>query len=362
MKIAFIGDIALFGRLSLTNNPHLSEYFKDVADYLHGEDLVIGNLESPFSVVKRIHGAKSAYLYSDPDNVEVLKWLNISAVSLANNHMFDYGKEGYETTKKLLTENGIEWFGSEGRDILIEVQGSKLAISGFCCYSSGPRECVPYGKYGVNEYNLGHVSTHIKNYSNSGYLNVVCVHAGKEHVNYPSLDTIKAARLLATESPILYIGHHPHVAQGIERINGGLIAYSLGNFCFDDVYSSVSDKPLIELSDNNRNSFILEVKIESNQIVDYSIVPIYIGKEKMFLNKGITYETIVKYTEPIHQLSEAKYEEMRTSLLNEYVEERKNKRNLSWYIKRLRPRYVKILLYGKSNKKKYNNSIKRFLK
>lgn len=361
MKIAFIGDIALFGHLSLTNNSQLSDYFADVANYLQNEDLVIGNLESPFSIAKRTHGAKSAYLYSDPENVEVLKWLNVSAVSLANNHMFDYGKEGYETTKHLLEKNGIQFFGSEGKDYLIEHQGNKLAFSGYCCYSSGPRHCVQNGKYGVNEYNLGYASKRLLECTKNGYLNVVCVHAGKEHVNYPSLDTIKAARLLASVSPLLYIGHHPHVAQGVERINRSLIAYSLGNFCFDDVYSSVSDKPLIELSENNRSTFILEVTIEKNQILSHSIVPIYIGKEKMVLGEGVTQDIIDKFTEPIQHLSEKEYNELYTSLLNAYTEDRKKQRNMFWYLKRMQPRYVRILLNGKINRRKYNKSLKQFI-
>lgn len=361
MKIAFIGDIALFGHLSLTVNPHLSDYFEEVSGYLAKEDYVIGNLESPFSIAKKSHGAKSAYLYSDPENVEVLIWLHVSAVTLANNHMFDYGKEGYETTKRLLEENDIRWFGAEGRDFILEAQNNRLAFSGYCCYSSGPRECVPFGEYGVNEYHLGTAIEHLRDYAAKGFLNVVCVHAGKEHVNYPGMDTVKAARLLTKEAPVLYVGHHPHVAQGIERLDNSLIAYSLGNFCFDDVYSSVSDKPLIELSENNRESFILEVTIEENKIVDYSIVPIYIGKNRMVLGKGVTQDIIDQYTEPIHRLSETEYDAMRSSLLNAYIDDRKKMRDVAWYIKRMRPRYVSMLLNGKINRNKYNKSIKKFI-
>lgn len=361
MKIAFVGDIALFGRMSLDNNPFLLEYFRDVSGYLKKMDLVIGNLESPFSIAQKTHGAKSAYLFSSPKNIEVLKWLNISAVTLANNHMFDYGKEGYETTKLLLNENEIEYFGSEGKDFLYEGKGCRLVFSGYCCYSSGPRHCVPFGDYGVNEYNLRNAIIRLQEYSKNGFLNILCVHAGKEHVNYPGLDTIMAARIMAKEAPMLYIGHHPHVAQGIEKIDDSIIAYSLGNFCFDDVYSSVSDKPLIKLSENNRNSFILEVTIDANKIIDYSVVPVYIGEDKLLLGKGVTLEKIEEYTKPILQLSEAAYNEMRSSLLNAYLDDRKNMRNLSWFVKRIRPRYVRMLIDGQLNRNKYKKSLKKWL-
>lgn len=362
MKVAFIGDIALFGNLSLRNNSSLVDYFKDVSEYLQTEDYVIGNLESPFSEKQRTHGAKSAYLCSEPENVRILKLLNVHAVSLANNHMFDYGKEGYETTKRLLTENNISYFGSEGKDLLLQFESNRLAIAGFCCYSSGPLKCVPFGRYGVNEYNVGNVIKRIGRFAEAGYLNVLCVHAGVEHVNYPSLDTIKAARYMAKEHPVLYIGHHPHVAQGIERVNSSLIAYSLGNFCFDDVYSSVSKRPLIELSENNRSSFILEVTIEHNQICSYNIVPIYIGKEKMILGKGVSDKDITEYTDVINKLADNEYQEFRDAIIDSYLRSRKTQRNVAWYCKRLRPRYLGIIINSIIRKHKYNNAVIKYIK
>ena len=95
MRIALLGDIALFGRLSYKNSKDLNYYFEDVASFLGTMDYVVGNLETPFSVKKKTSGAKSAYICSDIENIKILKSLHIKAVSLANNHMFDFGKEGY---------------------------------------------------------------------------------------------------------------------------------------------------------------------------------------------------------------------------------------------------------------------------
>ena len=143
MKIAFLGDIALFGRASLTQNPNGRGYFDEVERFLSEYDYVVGNLESPFSAKKKKWGAKSAFLCSDVENVKVLKYLHVDAVTLANNHMFDYGSEGYETTKKLLEETGIEWFGAEGKELRVVNNGNKIAFLGYCCYSSNPllRRC-----------------------------------------------------------------------------------------------------------------------------------------------------------------------------------------------------------------------------
>lgn len=361
MKLALLGDIALFGNLSLKNNEKALDYFSDVEKYLATVDYVVGNLESPFSEKQKTHGAKSAYLYSEPDNIRILKYLHIDLVNLANNHIMDYGKEGYNLTRTLLNNSGIGFFGIDGKEIRVEKDDNKLAFSGFCCYSSGPLGCVKYGKTGVNEYDLKDAINVIERNRDEGYLNIVSVHAGIEHVNYPSVDTIKAARMLVEKAPIIYYGHHPHVAQGIEEINGSVIAYSLGNFCFDDVYSSVSSKPLIELSENNRSTFILEITIDHNKIKSYNIIPIYIGKDKMVVGKGVDAESISQYTNVIKELNEKDYTVFRNKLIQSYLQNRVSQRDAMWYIKRLRLRYLQMILNSKIRRIKYNNKIKKYL-
>lgn len=361
MKIALLGDIALFGRMAISNNGDWKSYYSKVKDLLKDSDYIIGNLESPFSVRKKTGGAKSAYLFSEVNNIEILRYLNIKAVTLANNHMFDYGTEGYETTKQVLSDNCIEWFGSEGKSLIIEHGGNKLACEGFCCYSSNPLRCCEYGGYGVNEYNIEKVISIVEHYKDAGYLPILSVHAGIEHVNYPSTDTIKCAHLLASKTPIIYYGHHPHVVQGIEEYSRSLIAYSLGNFCFDDVYSSVSTKPLVELSENNRSSCILFVEVEDNIITSWYTVPIYIGRTELQVGKGITVELLNQYSDALSSYLNDDYTRLRNSLIKEYINDRKQKRNIIWFLKRLQPRYLQILLNAKKNKASYDHCVTSYM-
>lgn len=361
MRLALLGDIALFGRLSYRNSDDINYYFEDVANLLGTMDYVVGNLETPFSVKKKTHGAKSAYICSDVENVDILKSLHINAVSLANNHMFDYGKEGYETTKKVLNDSGISWFGAEGKDLNIDIMGNKLAFLGFCCYSTNPLKCVPYGDYGINEYDIPIVESLEVSYSKKGYLPILAIHNGIEHVNYPSIDSINAARHFADIAPCVFYGHHPHVVQGIERRGDSLIAYSLGNFCFDDVYTSVSKEPLISLSENNRSSCILVVTIEKSKIVSYETIPIYIGRDKMTLGQGATPEIITKYTDAIYEMNEDDYQRMRSSKLADYISTRKAKRDLMWYIKRLRLRYLRIIINSRNSKINYKRCVSQHI-
>lgn len=357
MKLALLGDIALFGEMSKSINLNWKEYFSEAAQFLSEMDFVVGNLETPFSIKKKTHGAKSAYICSDVENVEILKYLHIDAVTLANNHIFDYGREGYETTKRILTENGIGWFGTEGKCLVVDILSNKLAFEGFCCYSSNPLQCVPYGKYGVNEFDVEKANSILKKNADKGYLPIAAVHAGIEHVNYPSLDTIKVAKILGEGFPYVYYGHHPHVLQCVEKQGDSLIAYSLGNFCFDDVYSSASKEPLIQLSENNRTTCILIIELENNRIDHYELVPVYIGKDKMQINAGTGKEDITRYSIVMSQKQCGDYVSMRNHLISEYFAGRKQKRNMIWYLKRLRPRYYMILRNAKKNKLKYTHCV-----
>lgn len=353
MKLALLGDIALFGNMSISKNPDWKEYFSEAAQFLSDMNYVVGNLETPFSKKKKTFGAKSAYICSDVENVEILKYLHIYAVTLANNHIFDYGKEGYETTKRLLVENGIDWFGTEGKGLIVDKLGNKLALEGFCCYSSNPLQCVPYGEYGVNEFDVVKANSVLKSHTDKGYLPIVAVHAGIEHVNYPSMDTIKVAKSLSEGYPYIYYGHHPHVLQSVEKQGDSLVAYSLGNFCFDDVYSSASKEPLIQLSENNRTTCILVVEIENNKIMHYELVPVYIGNDRMKVNYGTGKEDIERYAAIMVEKQGNEYNSMRNRMISEYIEGRKQKRNLMWYLKRMRPRYYLILRNAKKNRLKY---------
>lgn len=364
MRIALLGDIALFGVFSKNNNLNICQKLKEIADYLSQFDYVVGNLETPFTKVKKTYGAKSAYICSDPENVDILKYLHVNAVTLANNHMFDFGDEGYRLTKDLLDEAGIKWFGSEGKQLKIEKNSCKIAFNGFCCYTSNPLKCVSHGNYGINAYNLVKVRELIESNSKEGFLNVVAIHAGMEHVNYPSIEHIRAARALAKIGHYVYYGHHPHVVQGVEEYNGSLIAHSLGNFCFDDVWTDASsEKPLVELTENNRLGMILELTVENNKLVAWKDRAIHIDNDGT-IRLLMRYAGKQEYSEAIVNCENNvdEYVARRQSILSERMANRKAARTISWYLKRLRPRYVNIILNARKNAELYRQNVLNLIK
>lgn len=362
MKLALLGDMAFIGQSS-TSNKNYKNYFSEVSDLLGKYDYVVGNLESPFSVKKKTHGAKSAYICASPNNIDIIKMLHVNALTIANNHMLDYGKEGYELTKSILNEAKISWFGADGKELKVEIDDNRLAFSGWCCYSSNPQGCVKNGKNGINEFDLKTVVNNLIKNHNDNRLNIAAIHTGIEHVNFPSLELREVTKVMAETCPIIFYGHHPHVAQPIERKGDSIIAYSMGNFCFDNIYAKPTDKkPFVSLSENNRSSFVMVVDIEKNRIKGYDIIPIYIDKDKIKVGVGVTKEKLDNYLSMMLTMNEIEYEAMRLRQRKDWIDTRQKERNITWYIKRMRPRYMKLLITNHENQKKYYQCITSQLK
>ncbi|MFA7288385.1 MAG: CapA family protein [Melioribacteraceae bacterium] len=357
MKIALLGDTAFFGKNSIKNNEQIFNYFSDIKKILNQYDYVIANLETPFGEGRKPYGYKSAYIYSEIQNVGLLSYLGISIVNLANNHLFDYGKKSYELTKQILAKNDIGYFGVEEKQIFIEHENNKIALSGYCCYSTNP---LGLGKSGINELDYPTIEENLIKNSINGNNNILSIHAGTEHINFPSYDQIKFARKLSEIVPYVYYGHHPHVLQGIEKSNDSLIAYSLGNFCFDDVYTCKSNKPLVEQSTNNKSSIILELEYENNKLINNKAIPIFAGDEKMQIGIPDISKNLATYSLKL-DLNERDYNNMRNELLTSIVKKRIAKRDLKWYLSRfnLRTFFVAKDLY--TNKRKYNAKLKQYL-
>lgn len=357
MKIAILGDTALYGKFSIENNARIYKYLEPVKSELSQYDYIVLNLETPFAVDQKPWGYKSAYIKSLPENVKILKYLGVQSVCLANNHLFDFGRSSYELTKRILEENGIKYFGVENKADLININNNKIAFTGFCCYSTNPQGT---GKRGINEFDYNPVLNALSEFHNQGYNNIMSVHAGQEHVNYPNSDHIKFARKLSDRIPYVYYGHHPHVLQGIENYKDSLHFYSLGNFCFDDVYTDKSKLPLVKMSDNNKSSMIVSLTYEENKLMFYEIIPIFDAIPCKAEEKKQILDSLIKYSEKL-KADTTEYDYYRNNLLNKYISGRKQMRNIRWYLKRLNLKSIRMILNAYSNKKFYVLNVKKFV-
>lgn len=351
MRIALLGDIALFGCNTIKNHNYTKK-FAGIKEVLDKCDYVIGNLETPLTTSDKTIGGKSAYIKGLPENVNILKYLNVTHVGLANNHAFDYGQRGLTETINTLDKAGISWYGVNGKQCRINIDDNSIALLGYCCYSTN-------GK-GMGVVDILDPLIIEKELNELGeVLPILSLHWGQEHVHYPNYDHLKIARKLCENRNLVIHGHHPHVIQGVERIGNSIVAYSLGNFCFDDIYTSKSKDPLVRLSEDNMESFVMILNIQNNNIIDYEIIP-FCFNENEYTNDEEIVEKIERWSAFL-QTPQDEYIKKRNEDISQYINNRKKLRNVQWYLKRMSLESIKMILSAKTNLKKYNALIQNYI-
>jgi UDP-N-acetylmuramyl pentapeptide synthase/poly-gamma-glutamate capsule biosynthesis protein CapA/YwtB (metallophosphatase superfamily) len=221
---------------------------KQLAPLLQRAEFVVLNLECALTelTVSVLRGRKDYILGANPQKtINALKNLKVGGVLLGNNHAMDYAAEGLETTLDCLTNAGIQVSGAgRGRTdaqspILKEfdVEGIpfKLAILSGYEYNDFHEEIGFYAgseKIGVNNINFDRLKEQISDLRSQGYYVVVSPHWG---VNYCFRTHAQGrlARRLVDAGADLILGHGPHMLNEVGKIDGVLIAYSLGNFIFN---------------------------------------------------------------------------------------------------------------------------------
>ena len=275
-NILFVGDIT-FGenyvneyasRKDIGYNPlerfERDYFFQKVKPILLGSDLVIANLEAPLidanntvrpifpvSPTNRFGKKNGTYQHwtDKTKTAEYLKKYNILNVSLANNHLLDYGIDGLYQTLDKLEESGIRFFGAGvnrrqagtpfTKDIFIGNTMVKLAVISAFEYRKGYDKDFSFyasdSKGGVNRLSLNRIQQKIKKLreDDDNVFVVAFPHWGGAR-NY-GWRTDKQAELghqLVDAGADLVIGGGPHNMQQIEEYNGRLILYSMGNFLY----------------------------------------------------------------------------------------------------------------------------------
>ncbi len=356
MRIALIGDIAFFG-INTVNNKGWEKRYKAVKSIFDNCDFVVGNLETPLTLSTKTVKGKSAHIKGSPQDVEILRHLGVTHVTLANNHIFDYGEKGLFDTTKCLNENGIHWYGVNGRYSDIVSGSNKVRLLGYCCYSTNAVGLEKSGSY-VNLLNPVEMIKDIEDTEKVGCLPIVSCHWGQEHVHYPDINHVEISRGIARKHTVVIHGHHPHVIQGVEEIGTGLILYSQGNFCFDDVYTSKSKNPLVKLSQDNKESFICILNVINSSIDSYEIIPFSFENGVYSINTSIL-DKINRWSNFLSAPAD-QYNLKRKADIDEYILGRKKKRNLEWFIKRINYNSLLMIKRSRKNDRRYEEILEEF--
>lgn len=237
MKINVTGDFAPIFRVEkLIDNEDYKHLFNDVMPQIKQADLSITNLELPLTTHDHFIEKTGQSLRGLPKSVKALKAGGFSLVTLANNHILDYGEQGLKDTIKALERDSIAYVGAganndEARKPYFFEKGGKI----LAVLSIAENEwSTTFGEnWGANPLNEIDNYYDIVSAKKKADFVLVIVHAGHEHYPLPAPRVKKLFRFFVDAGADAVVGHHTHAYSGYEIYNDRPIVYSLGNFIFD---------------------------------------------------------------------------------------------------------------------------------
>jgi hypothetical protein len=235
----------------------------EVTPVLRGADVAFANLEGPLvdaGTSEKCARSKPGRCYAFRVPTRYGKHLaaaGVDVVSLANNHVGDFGDAGRASTRATLEPLGIRYAGAPGEVARLEVRGTRIALVAFST-SAGTNDVR----------DLAEAARVVADAGRDADVVVVSFHGGAEGAERQHVppgreeflgedrgDLRAFARAVVEAGADLVIGHGPHVVRGMEVVRDRLVAYSLGNFA---TYGGFN------LSGPNGLSLVLEVRLAAD--------------------------------------------------------------------------------------------------
>ncbi len=214
--------------------------FGEFNEIIMGADLSITNLECPLTLTNSGIDKIGPNLKAHPGTASMLKSAGFDLVTLANNHIYDYGQQGLSDTLDTLHRYGLSYVGAspslqEATKILYsEIKDIKLAIVNF---AEVEFSCADSQHGGANPMDLIDNIRQIQEARNNADHVLVIIHGGHENFHYPSPATKKRYRFYAESGASAVVAHHTHCIGGYEYHKGVPVFYSLGNFFFPELHN-----------------------------------------------------------------------------------------------------------------------------
>jgi len=352
IKILITGDFYGGNRIDkMLKTGNYRELYNNFLTYSAHSDLAITNLESALTKSKTAISKTGPSIKSDPKTAVALKYAGINLVTLANNHIMDYGKEGLEDTIKTLTDNKINYVGA-GRSLedaqnpyYYTKSNINIAILNF---AENEWSTTNDNKSGANPINPVKNFMAIKEAKENAEKAIVITHSGHELYRLPSPRMKELFRFYIEVGADVVVNHHPHCTSGYEIYKGKPIFYSIGNFIFDNprVKNNIWNKGMAVNLKINKNLSEFEI-IHFDQNAEKTGINVCSDEEQGKREHNL--KEINKIISDDFQLNKS-FEELvnkRSKLYRAYIEPHKNK-----YIQVLQNKNIIPSLWT-SKKKKY---------
>jgi len=254
--------------------------FLKIAKTLRDADLVFGNLESVISDKGENLGSIYSFRAS-PNAIDGLAFAGFDVLSVANNHSLDYGIEAFLDSLQYLKKANITpaGGGSNREDarapVIKEIQGTKIGFLGYTNLGSPAWQAAEHtpGIAWADEDTLAEFQKDIRKAKNIADILIISLHFGEEYQKEPSLTQQVLSKAAIDAGADMVVGHHPHVAQPVEQYKDGWIAWSLGNFVFDQGFSKETmEGMLLKVKVNKKGiNAVTPIKVEMNYLYQPAI-------------------------------------------------------------------------------------------
>ncbi len=256
---------------------------RPTARRLAAADLTLGNLESSLSQLGPPRQGDDSF-GAVPQVRSGLRLAGFDVLSLANNHVGDYGPRSLVETVRLVRRAGITPVGAGANarvaraPAVVERGGVRFGVLAFNAIGESPaagadrpgtvRLAMRPRLGPLDQGQLDRLERAIRALRSRVDVVMVLPHWGEQYTNVPVPDQRTVARALVDAGADLVVGGHPHWVQGAELHRGRLIAYSLGNYVFD-----------MDFSRETQEGVALEVLLWDDQVKAAEFVPVVIGAD-----------------------------------------------------------------------------------
>ncbi|WP_226038172.1 CapA family protein [Aquibacillus saliphilus] len=300
ITLSAIGDMLIHSRVykdAQTNEGYdFSPMLTDVKPFLEQSTITMANQETMIGGTDL--GLSTYPMFNSPHEVgDALLDVGVDVVTLANNHTLDRGEEAvqsaighWETIDMMYTGSYKNEEDSEKIRVYQTEENIDVAFLSFTYGTNGIP--VPEGKdYLVNLIDKEKISSDVKMAKDKADVIILSLHFGTEYQRMPSDEQKELVQFAADQGVHAVIGHHPHVLQPVEWVEGKngnetLVAYSLGNFLSgqDDFYRRIGGVVSFTIEKTTRGGEqtinlkkpqFLPTFVMSDKEQSYKVMPMY---------------------------------------------------------------------------------------
>lgn len=227
-RLIFTGDILLSRQVMSELERRKIPPWVDFTELFQSAQWVSGNLEGAFGPASECQ-KPAALCFAIPETAApLLKSGGFTGLTLENNHAADLGNIGRERTRSLLEQAKLTAVDFENSPRIERIGGIRLAVVSM--------SLIPGADKRAQKVPSTEVSEKLRLAREQADLVLVSIHWGAEYQRLPDEAQRKQAHWLIQQGADVIVGHHPHVVQPPECVDGQPVFFSLGNHLFDQTY------------------------------------------------------------------------------------------------------------------------------